>query len=128
MVATFCWAGSISSEKIEKMISEIKEERIGIRLEKLDTTVNPFILIEAKKEEILIEESDVEVQKVIVETVYQLEAVLNQAAFINKKWYKKGSSIDFYKLVHIGKDSVTLESSDGKKILPLKKKAYMKLH
>jgi hypothetical protein len=123
------WAGSIGSEKITKMIEEIKEERIGIHIEKLETTVNPFILVKIKKEENLTkEEEPVKVEAVIVEKVYTLDSILNHAAFINKKWYKEGSKIDFYTVKNIEKDSVTLQSSQGKKILPLKKKTYIKLH
>ena len=121
------WSGSIGSEKITKMIEEIKEERVGIQIEKLETTVNPF-LIKIKEEENLTKEESIEIKEIVVETVYILDAILNHSAFINKKWYKEGAEIDFYKVVHIGKKSVILKSSQGKKILHLKKKKYMKLH
>ena len=120
-------AGSISPDKITKMIEEIKEERVGIKIEKLETTVNPFI-IKKKVEENLTKDAPPVIIEEVVEVVYTLEAILNHAAFINKKWYKKGSKIDDYRVVNINKNSVTLKSSHGSRIIPLKKKTYMKLH
>jgi hypothetical protein len=122
------WSGSIGSEKITKMIEEIKEERVGIKIEKLETTENPFIIEEIKEEENLTEERTVEITEAIVEKIYRVDAILNHAVFINKQWYKKGSKIDSYTVVYIGKSSVTLQSPQGNKILPLKKKTYIKLH
>ena len=123
------WSGSISPERINKMIAEIKEERIGIKLKKLETTVNPFVIVEIKKEEEnLTKEKPVEIKEIIVETVYRLEAILNHSAFINKKWYKKGAKIELYTVAYIGKKSVTLQGPEGNKILSLKKKTYIKLH
>jgi len=131
LLSSFLWSGSIGSEKITRMIEEIKEERIGIKLEKLEATVNPFILVRIKKEEDnLTEEEEEEIIEIkeVIEKVYTLEAILNNSAFINKKWYKKGSKIDFYTVTHVSKNSVTLQSPQGNKILHLKKKKYMKLH
>jgi hypothetical protein len=109
------------------MISKIKEERAGISMDKLESTVNPFLVIKIKKEENLTKE-EVLIKEVIVEPTYSLDAILNHAVFINKKWYKKGSKIDQYTLVYIGKNTVTLRSPEKEKILSLKKKKYIKLH
>ena len=130
LLSSYIWATSISPDKITKMINEIKEERRGIDIKKLDLTVNPFTMVEVKKrEENLTKEKPIEIKKeVTVEKIYKLEAILNHAVFINNKWYKKGDKIDFYKLVYIGKDSVTLQSSQGRKVLSLKKKKHIKLH
>jgi hypothetical protein len=123
------WSISLGEEKITKMIKEIKEERVGIKIEKLEETENPFILVKIKeKEENLTKEEKVIVKEIIVEKVYRLDAILNHSAFINKKWYKKGAKIDAYSVANIGQQSVLLKSSQGNKILHLKKKKYMKLH
>jgi hypothetical protein len=110
------------------MISKIKEERVGISIDKLESTVNPFLVIKIKKEENLTKEEVPLIKEVIVEPSYSLDAILNHAVFINKKWYKKGSKIGQYKLVYIGKNTVTLRSREKEKILSLKKKKYIKLH
>ena len=128
-LSLFLWSGSLSPTEITEMISKIKKERVGISIEKLESTVNPFIIVKIKKEENLTKEKPVMlVPEVLVEPTYSLDAILNHAAFINKKWYKKGSKIDQYTITHIGKRVVTLKSSEKEKTLSLKKKKYIKLH
>jgi len=123
------YSGSLSSEQITSMVSKIKKERVGISIFKLETTLNPFVLVVPKKEENLSKEVVVPViKKIVIEPVYELEAVLNNVAFINKKWYKRGSKLGLYKVGYISKISVTLESEHGNKTLSLKKKKFMKLH
>ena len=121
-------SGSLSSEQITHMVSKIKKERVGITLLKLESTVNPFILLLSKKEENLTKEIVPILKTVAIEPSYSLEAILNNTAFINNKWYKRGSPLGIYKVGHISKTSVTLKSSDGSKILSLKKKKFIKLH
>jgi hypothetical protein len=126
---SYLFSSSLSSIEITNMISKIKEERIGISIEKLETTVNPFILKIPKKEENLTTEEVADVvQKIIVEPTYLLEAILNNTAFINKKWYRRGHKIGIYTIGHISQKSVTLKSLDGNKVLSLKKKKSIKLH
>jgi len=124
------WSASLSSAEITEMISKIKEERVGIAIEKLESTVNPFLIVKIKKEENLTKEEEevIKIEKVIIEPTYSLDAILNHAVFINKKWYKKGSKLDQYTITYIGKKTVTLKSSEKEKILSLKKKKYIKLH
>lgn len=129
LFSSLLWSASLSSAEITEMISKIKEERAGISIEKLESTVNPFLVIEIKKEEENLTKEEIPVVKeVIVEPTYSLDAILNHAVFINKKWYKKGSKIGQYTLVYIGKNTVTLRSPEKEKILSLKKKKYIKLH
>jgi len=120
------YSGSLSSDQITRMVNKIKKERVGITLLKLESTVNPFVL--TKKEENLTKELKPIIPKIVIEPVYHLDAILNNAVFINKKWYKRGNRLGIYKVGHISKTSVTLKSSDGSKILSLKKKKFIKLH
>jgi len=128
LFSSLLWSASLSSAEITEMISKIKKERVGISIKKLESTVNPFLLIKIKKEENLTKEEIAVIKEVIIEPTYSLDAILNHAVFINKKWYKKGSKIDQYTLVYIGKNRVTLRSPEKEKILFLKKKKYIKLH
>ena len=111
---------SLSTTEIKNMVSKIKEERVGISLLKLEGTSNPFILKEKKKEPTTEETKEGIVP--IVEVVYKVDAILNSAAFINKKWYKSGDKLGSYTVGHVSKNSVTLKSPNGNKILKLKKK------
>jgi len=113
-------ATSLSHDEISNMISKIKEERVGISLSKLENTANPFIIV--KKEEVVQNKEKTVVAEVRQEVEYKLHAILNHAAFINSKWYKKGDKLGVYKVVYIGKKSVDLTSESGKKTLSIKKK------
>ena len=121
-------ASSLSSTEIINMVSEIKKEREGISLSKLQTTINPFIIyVPNKKESIEVKRVDV---AVVIDVVYTLKAILNRAAFIDKKWYKKGDSIGDYKIGKVSSTSVVLNSSSGDRTLSLekKKKNFIKLN
>jgi hypothetical protein len=128
LLSSSLYSGSLSSEEITSMVAKIKKERVGISIIKLETTVNPFVLILPKKEENLTEEVTPIFKKIVLAPVYKLEAILNNAAFINKKWYKRDEKLGLYTIGHISKTSVMLKNSHGNKILSLKKKKFIKLH
>ncbi len=116
------YSASLSSEEIINMVSKIKEERSDISIEKLNGTANPFILKVKKRTPVKKEGKKQVVVAPRVEVVYTLDAILNHAAFINKKWYKKGDKLGEYKVGYISKHSVTLLSSGGNKTLTIKNK------
>jgi len=123
----FLYSSSLSHQEIIKMVNEIKGERAGISLELLEKTPNPFAIVEKviKKKE----EEPIKVQKPIVvipTEIYELSAILNHAGFINKKWYKVGDKIGSYKVIYIGKTSVTLKRGDEFKrlVIPKREKKF----
>jgi hypothetical protein len=119
LVSSALNAGSLSSDEITNMISEIKEERVGISLSKLENTQNPFLI---NKQEKAVKHKKEEVKKVTKEIVYNLQAILNHAAFINGKWYKRGDKLGLYRIIYIGKESVSLASELERKTLSIKKR------
>lgn len=121
----FLYAGSLSSSEISNMISKIKEEREGIRITKLEHTVNPFHL--NKKKEVIHDESVAPIKELPIEPAYILQAILNHAAFINKKWYKHGDTLGIYRVGFVGHSSITLNSRSGHKTLFIKKKKKKKI-
>ncbi len=123
-------SGSLSSAEILNMVSKIKEERIGISLGKLDGTSNPFIVKTKKKVEEKKEDNvTVYIPPPVVERVYKVDAILNHAAFINKKWYRRGDVLDDYKVGYVSRYSVTLKSENGKRVLKLeRRKKFIKLN
>ena len=109
------------------MVAEIKKEREGISLSKLESTENPFIINVPKKKEV----TEAKVAPVVVaEVVYTLKAILNKAAFIDTKWYKQGDSIGEYKVGYVSSSKVILKSKNGNKTLSLekKRKSFIKLN
>lgn len=131
LLFSYLYSYSLSPDEITKMISKIKEKRVGISIGKLESTSNPFIIVQPKKEENLtkeVEKTPIYIPKVIVEPTYTLSAILNHSVFINKKWYKKGDKIGKYRVIYIGKKSVVIKSKEKKKTLKLKKRKHIKLH
>ena len=126
---TFLLSGSLSSDEILNMVSKIKEERVGISLTKLEGTSNPFIIKKKKKKAEKKDENLTLYTPAPVEVVYRVDAILNHAAFINKKWYRKGDTLDNYKVIYISKHSVVLKGNSGKRVLKLekRKKKFIKL-
>ena len=120
------FSGSLSSEEILNMVSKIKEERKGITLAKLENTANPFVIKEKKVVETKEEEKSV--IQIVPEVVYKVDAILNRAAFINKKWYRTGDKLGNYTIGYVSQTSVTLESSSGNKVLKLEKKKKNFIH
>lgn len=121
LVSSSLFAGSISAKEITSMVSKIKKERSGISLAKLETTANPFIINIPQAKEV--EESPMPILvNAPVQVNYTLKAILNHAAFIDKKWYKQGDSIGNYKVGYVSSHSVTLKSGSENRVLSLKKK------
>jgi len=116
------FASSLSSSEITNMISKIKEERKGIKLSTLEGTSNPFLIKVKKKETKKEEKPTLLIPTVVVEEQVNLTAILNHAAFINKKWYKRGDKVGSYRVGYVSRHSVTLKSANGNKTLRLKKK------
>ena len=115
----------LSPAEITSMVSEIKKERVGISLAKLETTTSPFIINVPKKKQ---PSKIKEVAQILAprEVVYTLKAILNKAAFIDTEWYKQGDSIGDYIVGHISSSSVVLESTAREnRILSIEKKKKM---
>ena len=113
------YAKNLSSAEISKMVNNIKKERAGITLATLDGTANPFIIYVPKEK---VKEVKVAEKVIRKEVVYRLKAIMNHAAFIDEKWYKKGDKMGKYTIGYISSTSVTLKSKRGSKTLNLKKK------
>jgi len=121
LLFSYIHASSLSREDITNMVLKIKEKRVGINLETLESTPNPFAIVEAVEEKAE-EEHPKEVVPFAIKTeTYELTAILNHAAFINKKWYKVGEELGSYRVEYIGKEHVTLGNKREKKQLNIPK-------
>jgi hypothetical protein len=109
-MSIYLLSASLSHEEITKMVSKIKEERVGVGLDILEGTPNPFAIVkEVVKEEPKEEEVKVKPKPIIrQEESYKLTAILNHRAFINKKWYSIGAKLGTYRVYSIGNSSVKL--------------------
>jgi len=111
----------LQADEIDEIISKINSKRVsGITKKDIKELSSPI----AKVEIIKSEDNETESNKTIIKSeveVYKLSAILNNSAFINGKWVKKGQKIGPYKLVEIMDDSVVLKSSNKTKLIFFKK-------
>lgn len=130
LLSSLLSSASLSSTEITEMVAKIKKERVGISLAKLESTANPFIIRLPKPEEVEEEVLAEILPTAPVQVVYHLKAILNKAAFIDKKWYKQGDTIGNYKVGYISSHSVELKNGTENRILSLekKKKKFIKLN
>ncbi len=121
-------ANSLSHEEINKMVTKIKEERVGIDLATLDKTPNPFLIVKEKLKEKPKEKKIEKAKPKIVKKVvnHNLVAILNHAAFIDGKWYKIGDTVGSFKLIYMTKDRVTLKNDTDRKelVIPKREKKF----
>ena len=114
LLTVFLYA-DLSVEQIEKMISQIHLKREGVKLEKLETTKEPFIKV--------YEEDNVTTFVAPVETVkLSLHAIMNGKAYINDSWKSVDDTVMGYTLKHVGKRGVVLRNGNNIKKLFLHQK------
>ncbi len=114
LLTVFIYA-DLSVEQIEKMISQIHLKREGVKLEKLETTKEPFIKVH--------EENNVTTFVAPVETVkLSLHAIMNGKAYINDSWKSVDDTVMGYTLKHVGKRGVVLRNANNIKKLFLHQK------
>ncbi len=100
------------TKEYDKIFEKISETRIGINPREIDKIKNPFIVIYKN-----VDSNKTKKPKII----YNLDAIFDNKAMINKKWYKKYSKIGVYKLVKIKNHSVLLRSANKSKELFIRK-------
>jgi len=116
---------SLSSNElawVDKQIEAIKPARSGLVAKNVDTLKNPFIIVEEKK--LVTTKSG---KKVYVTSkkskksryktsrrYYSLNAIMNNSALINGRWYKLNDSVGGYKLRSIAKTHVVLVKGSKK--------------
>jgi len=108
---------------VDEQIQAIKPPRIGMQNHDVSSIKDPFIFLSKNK----IKSQTTQVQSTnIVNSApiakvalpkksLSLEIVMNNTAMINGSWYKVGDFIHGYKIVKIGRISVTLNNQNKKK-------------
>ena len=122
------WAESLpaDSERLalikeyRMMFSKIGQKRVGATPEEIEAVRPPFIRLTKEEAKKTVVKKDG--TKVAVKSGYVLQAIMNDRAKINGKWYKLGDKIDDFTLATIQSSGVFLQNSDYKKRLTLRKK------
>ena len=108
-----------SIKDYDKIFEKISETRIGIKPREINKIKNPFIVVYKQN----IDSNKTKKPKI----VYSLNAIFNNKAMINKKWYKRYSKIGVYKLIKIKKNSVLLRSANKSKELFIREENESKI-
>lgn len=106
--------------EIDSLIEKVKTKRVGLDKETIVKLKNPFV-----SEKKL---SKIEHKKLAKRSPYRkrwffkLSSIFDKRARINGRWYKIGSKIGTYRLVHIGDNYVVLATRKKELRLYLNKK------
>ena len=102
-------------KKYDDLFKQIGEKRVGASNKRIDSIKNPFILV--YKKNISLDGNTTLKSRII----YTLNAIFNNKAKINGKWYKLNSNVNDYKLVKISSKSVIIKNEHSKKELFIRK-------
>ncbi len=95
-------AADLSIGEMEKMVEKIKAKRTGIKRDTAREFISPFVLIQQDKNSTVIEQP----KSSAVEFV--LGGLINDKAYLNSRWVKKGDTVEGYEVIDMDDTSVTL--------------------
>ena len=99
---------NLSVEQIEKMVHKIHKKRVGFDLNILESTKNPFVVLE--------EENNVTTfvipDEVTEDVKISLHAIMGGKAYINDEWKDINDTVMGYALKYIGKRGVVLRNGN----------------
>jgi len=109
---------STDIEIIDELIKEIKKKRIGLSEKDIKNPFESYIKNSSKKEQ----RSSIAKKVQTTKIEFRLNAIINNKAKINNKWYKIGSSIDNYKITVQNNRCIELQNSNNRIEVCIKKK------
>jgi len=118
MILTLFIHADLSVKQIQEMVSHIHKKRVGVQLETLADTKEPFVRLQ---EENNVSTFVIPTTKTIEEAKLVLHAVVNGKAYINNSWLKINENILGYTLKYIGNKGVVLRNENHIKKLFLRK-------
>jgi len=125
LMLTMFLNADLSVKQIQEMVNKIHEKRVGVKLEALVNTKEPFVRLQ--------EENNISTFVIPViknnDVKLELHAIVNGKAYINDSWLKINENIFGYQLKYIGNKGVVLRNENHIKKLFLRKngKSFIKL-
>lgn len=116
LLMTVFSSADISLKDIENMVTKIHEKREGVKLETLDTTLEPFVRVAENNTTVILDPVTKKKKAKLV-----LHAIVNGKAYINDSWSVTDDKIMGYTLMFIGKRGVVLRNGNHIKKLYLRK-------
>ncbi len=125
-VIIFSTAALLSAEitinDIDKLVNDIKQERIGLKEKEIRSAKDPFIYPNGKLGRIIRSSKTVKKRYRFV-----LSAVINDRVKINGRWYKLNSKINGFRLSRVSKDHVLLTRKNERIRIFLKRSKSKKI-
>ena len=117
--ATLSYA-EITINDIDKLVNDIKQERIGLTAKEIDTAKDPFIYTGGKYGSVLRKEKKVRYK-------FYLTAIINDRVKINRKWYSLGSRVGGFRISKVGRNYVLLTRNNETVRVFMKKRNNKKI-
>jgi hypothetical protein len=119
---------------VDEQVEAIKPPRIGIKNTDMSKIKDPFIFFsnkikanktKNKKTKRIIYTHTKNTNKKVIrkKSYFSLNAILNQSAMINNKWYKYGDTVNGFKIVKIDRTSVLLKRNKNEILISTKSKS-----
>jgi hypothetical protein len=112
----------INADSIDEMVNKIKADRKSVVDKKVLTTIPspiPVIKVVETNKSFENKEQNITIPQE-AEEIFVLKGIMNNMAFINDSWVKKGQKIGKYTLADIMDDAVYLKSKKKSKMIFLK--------
>jgi len=95
----------LSIKQMDSMVTKVKAKRAGLEIKHKGAFVSPFVIL--KKDT---NATSAKLEKPRTKVVeFNLGAIINNRAFVNKKWVSKGETVDGYKVTALNENGVTLK-------------------
>jgi hypothetical protein len=112
-----------NADSIDDIVNKIKAKRVGTIDKKELSSINspiPTVVVAKTNSK---DGNDSNASKVVMDSeTFVLKAIVNNRAYINDQWVKKGQKIGSYTLVDIMDDSVYLKDKSRTKMIFFKRK------
>jgi len=116
LLMTVFSSAELSLKDIENMVIKIHQQREGVKLETLDTTLEPFVRVVENNTTIILDPVTKKKEEKLV-----LHSIVNGKAYINDSWIDLDDQIMGYTLKFIGQRGVVLRNGNHIKKLYLRK-------
>ncbi|WP_353662489.1 hypothetical protein [Hydrogenimonas sp. SS33] len=98
----------ITINDIDKLVNDIKQERIGLTKQDIAKAKDPFIYLGGKYSRVLAGKSKKRHYR------FTLTAIINDRVKLNRKWYSLNQTIHGYKISKVGKNYALLTRGNEK--------------
>ena len=103
LLAVTALHAEITINDIDKLVTDIKEERVGLRIDEIQNAKDPFIYPRGKFVKPV---QNVQTGKKRYRFV--LTAIINDRVKINNRWYGLNSKVNGYKITKVGENYAQL--------------------